>query len=178
MSELSDIRNAIKEMAKNQDEIYSILGTVSAIDENALTCDVVPLFEAPDLLDVKLMPLSADGEVKKGFLRIPKIGAVVIVTMLSADEGYIATESQLEKLYVNGENYGGLVMIMELVKKLNALENKVNSIISTFNTHTHPYVNIAAPATTSPSATPVTGSLTLTKKIDLENTTVVHGNGQ
>ena len=85
--------------------------------------------------------------------------------------------SKLSEIQLNGKNYDGLVKINDLVDKLNALENKVNSIISTFNTHTHPYVNVSSPATTSPSTSPITGTLTPTQKIDLENSTVKQGNG-
>ena len=180
MSEKSDLRQAMQNFLRTETEkeVYSIKCVVADIDLTTNTCDCVPLLDKPDILGVHLMPKDEDGALKKGFLLIPKIGSVVYVTMLSDDEGFISSFSEVEEIHLNGDSYEGLIKIADLVNKLNTLENKVNSIISTFNGHTHPYVNVVTPAATSVTATLVVGTLTPTQQADIENPLVKHGNGE
>lgn len=166
------IRESLKKLTQTNEEIYSIVCSVDSVDTTNNTCDCTPKDGSADLLGVRLMAQN-----QTGFLIIPKVNSIVVVTMLNRSTGYVALFSELSEIHLNGKNYDGLVMINDLVTKLNNLENKVNSLISTFNAHTHPYVNVSAPATTSPSTTPVVGTLTPTVKVDLENKTVYQGNG-
>lgn len=172
MADNNSIKEAIRELVKTDDVLYSVLCTVKSVDTTNNICDCEPIDGSADLLEVRLMAQN-----ETGFLIIPKIDSVVVVTMINKYTGYVAMFSEVEKIYLNGDNYDGLVKIGDLVDKLNNLENKVNSIINTYNTHTHPYVNVSSPATTSPSASLVVGTLTPTQQTELENTTVVHGNG-
>ncbi|MCD6017285.1 MAG: hypothetical protein K0S53_406 [Bacteroidetes bacterium] len=185
MSNKNDIKSAIRSLARNDDEIYSILCTVSSVDLDNNTCDCVPINEAPDLLDVKLMPKDEDGEVKKGFLIVPVIGSVVVVTMLNNEDGHVTMFSEVEEIQLNGKNFKGIVKIEELVDKLNNLEDAFNNHISNYNnhitaynTHTHAGVTVGGGMTgiTTPD-TPDTQNLTLTQVSDLENDTVLHGDG-
>ena len=172
MADNNSIKEAIRELVKTDDVLYSVLCTVKSVDTTNNICDCEPIDGSADLLEVRLMAQN-----ETGFLIIPKIDSVVVVTMINKYTGYVAMFSEIQKIYLNGDNYDGLVKIGDLVDKLNNLENKVNSIINTYNTHTHPYVNVSSPATTSPSASLVVGTLTPTQQTELENTTVVHGNG-
>lgn len=172
MADNNSIKEAIRELVKTDDVLYSVLCTVKSVDTTNNICDCEPIDGSADLLEVRLMAQN-----DTGFLIIPKVNSVVVVTMINKYTGYVAMFSEVEKIYLNGDNYDGLVKIGDLVDKLNNLENKVNSIINTYNTHTHPYVNVSTPATTSPSTSLVTGTLTPTQQTELENTTVVHGNG-
>jgi hypothetical protein len=83
---------------------------------------------------------------------------------------------EIDKIYLNGNDYGGLVEVGNLVTKLNNLENKVNDIIASFNSHTHSGVTVGS-GVTGTGTPPVTGNLTPTQKSDIENTTVQHGQG-
>lgn len=172
MANNNSIKQAIRELTKTDDVLYSVLCKVKSVDTTNNTCDCEPINGDADLLEVRLMAQSTDG-----FLIIPTVNSTVVVTMINKYTGYVAMFSGIEKIKLNGDNYDGLVKIGDLVDKLNALENKVNSIINTFNTHTHPYVNVSTPATTSPSTSPVAGTLTPTQQTELENTTCLHGNG-
>lgn len=70
----------------------------------------------------------------------------------------------------NGGNKGGLINITDLVTKLNNLENKVNTIISTYNSHTHTETD----SVTSVPLAILTGTLTPTQRANIEDTTVKH----
>lgn len=63
--------------------------------------------------------------------------------------------------------------MIDLTNKLNALENKVNQIISAFNNHTHILTLSTGTGTAAPTSSPVSGTLTPTNRADIENTLVV-----
>lgn len=168
---VDSIRTALKKLNETNEEIYSIVCTVDSVDTTNKTCDCTPKDGSADLLGVRLMAQN-----QTGFLIIPKVNSIVVVTMINRNTGYVALFSELSEIHLNGKNYDGLVMINDLVTKLNNLENKVNSIITTFNTHVHAGVTSGF-SSTSPSVTPIVGTLTPTVKANIENTTVLQGNG-
>lgn len=167
-----DLIDALRSLTKPNNDGYSKVCKVDKIDLTDNTCYCIPINGDADIVGVRII-----ANQDNGFLLVPEVDSVVVVSFLSDSSAYVSMTSKLSEIQLNGKNYDGLVKINDLVDKLNALENKVNSIISTFNTHTHPYVNVSSPATTSPSTSPITGTLTPTQKIDLENSTVKQGNG-
>lgn len=165
------ILDSIRQIAKTDDELYSIVCKAKNIDVVELKCDCEPLDGSADLLEVRLM-----AEQNTGFLIIPKNNSIVIVTMLNKFTGYVSMFSEVDEIQLNGDNYDGLVRISDLVTKLNNLENKVNTLITSYNTHVHPGVTSGVSSTAvTPSV--VVGTLTPTQQIDIENQTVKHGNG-
>lgn len=64
---------------------------------------------------------------------------------------------------------GGLVKIIDLTTKLNNLENKVNTLLSAFNSHTHLLTLTSGTGTAAPTVAPVVGTLTPTVRGDIEN---------
>jgi hypothetical protein len=173
MSSKNDIREAIRDMADKNESVYSIpcLIIKKSIDKTELICDCSPVNGDADLLGVRLM-----AEKNTGFLIIPKDESLVLVTMINKHTGYVAMFSEVEEIQLNGDNYDGLVKINDLVNKLNALENLVNNILTTLKATTIPL----APSGTYPFAplyTAFSNIAPITSKNDLENQTVLHGNG-
>jgi hypothetical protein len=169
MIENNAIKNAIRSLANTNEAIYSVICTIAEIDEDSNTCTCSPIDGvSADLLDVKLIAQESNG-----FIIYPKIDSQVIVTFLNKQSGYVSMCSEIDKIYLNGKNFNGLVKIDDLVTKLNDLENKVNALVAYSASHTHP---VSGPLA-GPTTTPVTGSLTPTVRGDLENTTVSHGDG-
>lgn len=85
-----------------------------------------------------------------------------------------------EVIELNGNNLGGLVMVEGALDKINQLENKVNDLISKFNSHTHLYVAPSIPIPgppipTAPVVVPEVPIAPTTVKSDLENEKVKHG---
>lgn len=163
---MSEIRDLIKTLVGPGSDRYYV-GEVTAV--NGLVCDVQPNDDTAELKDIRLC--AEDNS--KLFVVIPKVGSIVYVTMDSDTSGMITGYSEVETILLRGDANGGLVKVEDLVSKLNALENKVNELITAFNTHTH---ICAAPA--SPSATPVpliSGTLPVTTRSQIENTGVKHG---
>jgi hypothetical protein len=165
------IRKAIKELSKTGDEVYSIVCNVDSVDTAEKTCDCSPVDGKADLLGVRLMAQN-----QTGFYIIPKIGSIVVVTMINGFTGYVAMFSEVDEIQLNGDNYDGLVRVQELTDKLNNLEDAFNQHILLYNLHTHAGVMAGASSTTPPVA-PDTQVLVPTISTELENLTVLHGNG-
>lgn len=172
MADNNSIKQAIRELTKTDDVLYSVLCKVKSVDTTNNTCDCEPINGDADLLEVRLMAQNTNG-----FLIIPTVNSTVVVTMINKYTGYVAMFSDIEKIYLNGDNYDGLVKVGDLVEKLNNLEDLVNDLVTKYNTHTHPYVNVSTPAVTSPTTSLETTVLVPTQQTELENTTVLHGNG-
>lgn len=167
MNEITDIKDAIRRI-NPQTNNYSVVCNVSDIDTAKCVCNCTPIDGSAVLVNVRL-----NASDKDGFKLIPKDGSTVLVTLINKTTGYVAMVSEVDEIHLNGINEDGLVKVNDLVAKLNNLENKVNTIIATFNAHTHVASSFGSPTTTPPS--PVVGTLTPTVKTDLENIKVLHG---
>ena len=165
-----DLRDALRSLVKPNNDGFAKVCTVDSIDLTTLTCYCVPLNDDADIINVRLM-----ANIDNGFLLIPEVDSIVVVSFLSDSSAYVSLVSKVSEVHLNGKNFDGLVKINDLVQKLNNLENKVNTIISTYNAHTHVASSFGTP-TTTPVAL-VTGTLTPTIKQDLENITILQGDG-
>lgn len=166
------IRYSIKEIAKSTHNMIetSHICSVYSVDVTNNTCDVEPIDGSPMILDVKLITQD------DGYLIIPSVNSKVIVSMLDEDSGFVSMFSEIDyvkikvntEIWLNGDDYKGLVKVTELLQKLNNLENA-------FNSHTHPTAAVGPPSI----PTPVPGQipLTPTEQTEIENESVKHGNG-
>lgn len=78
------------------------------------------------------------------------------------------------EIKLNDGAMGGLVKVIQLTQKLNNLENKVNALITAYNTHVHTGVTTGAGSSAATPST-VSGNLTPTNRGDIENDKVKHG---
>jgi hypothetical protein len=78
------------------------------------------------------------------------------------------------KTTLNDGAMGGLVKVIELTQKLNALENKVNALITAYNAHVHSGVT-TGPGSSGPTPTQVSGTLTPTQRAEIENEKIEQG---
>lgn len=177
MSDYSEIKYNIMRLAETfgKDYIQLINGEVVTVNEGERTCVIKQVSGDADneIPDVKLLAESNDG-----FLKIPAVGSVVIIAVTRESIPFVLMFSDLKKVYsiqdqfqFNDGGFGGLVKVETLTDKLNNIENKVNSIINSFNAHTHP---VSGSATTVPAAL-IVGTLTPTNKAEIENDKVIHG---
>ena len=148
-----DLRTAIRRIV-GQGATVQVCEVIS-VDVDKRTAKVKDVGE----FTVTLMP-----EVSDGLLLKPSVGSTVCVL-----QGIIIAYSEIDEIWLRGQQFGSLIKITELVDKLNNLEDKVNSIVTTYNSHTHA-------SSSSPAVPLVTGSpLTPTTINDLENPNVKHG---
>lgn len=185
MSENSDMKRYMRELTNIAgEEIYSIRARVVEVDEEAMTCNCVPLLSGGDLLDVQLIPRDNNGVVGSkgiaggGVIFIPAVGSVVFVTMLTQSDGFVSMTSEVSHVWLGGDNYGGLIKIEELITKINNIEDKYNDVIAILKAVAIPlapsgtYLFSTIPAVAN--ATPLTN----TTKTELENPMILHGDGQ
>lgn len=178
------IQDAIRELGKaDAFEIYT--GTVEAVDENQKTIDV-KLNEAVIVPDVRLR-MSLEGD--EGFYVVPRKGSYVSIAELEGGVEYCLLQaSEVDKVLLkignttmaidkdgvvyNGGQNKGLVKVVQLTQKINALEDKVNQLITTLMS-----VQVAlAPAGVFPFA-PIFASvqpLPPTQQADIENDKIKH----
>lgn len=173
-------------------------GKARNINLNRCTCDV-ELGEELYLYGVKLKAI--EGGHNTGVVCEPKEGSMVQCAMVEGvDTNWvlvacsevksftvITEKSKLEVLdngevHLNGKDKGSTVVLEELVKRLNEIENKHNALVADFNGHTHLVNTYSAPvASQTPTPTPVQPSTSnvqpITTIVDLENPKVKHGSG-
>lgn len=170
------IISAIQKMTGtyNIDQVYLVTGKVTAVNETSGTCTVEAISgnASTEIQNVEFQTVVSDG-----VLIIPRVDSEVKVLFSKYTDPFIVQYSEVEKMYLaadlvqfNDGQLGGMVKVISLTDKLNAIENKVNSIITAFNSHTHTNGNLGAP--TGAPIVPITGTLTPTNKSDIENTTI------
>lgn len=173
------VRFALKRFLDSVSPKFGKSCIVKSVSADPLTglmiCDCESIEDGTVIEDVRICANFNDDTNKIGLVCVPKVESIVLVQFIGDSEAYVTMVSEVDFVYLNANTYGGLVKVQDLVTKLNNLENTVNTIITTFNAHTHVASSFGSPTTTPP--TPVAGSLTPTVKADLENTTVQHGDG-
>ena len=186
---MSEVQNLIRKMAgvaELPSRAALFAATVKTVDGR--TCTVVPV-GSPDEVLIENVRLNADIAGSAGMVITPLADTVVLVGRLSATDHVVVMCSEIEKIEItdgdatvliaegaitlNGGENGGLVIIAELVTKLNALEEKVNEILQTLQGVVVPL----APSGAYPLAkdfAAVTPLQPVTKVGDLENEKVKH----
>lgn len=174
-----ELRQVISKLAGTHlvDKTHMAIAQVVSVDLQACTCtvDMVTGKTSASRLTVSLMADVADG-----LLLVPAVDSTVIIAWSDHMLPYVAMFSDLQDVYLdatgkitmNQGTEGGLVKVRDLVTKLNAIENKVNAIISSYNGHVHPD---PVSGTTGTPTVPITGPLTPTQVVDIENPNVTHG---
>ncbi|QCW20330.1 hypothetical protein [Flavobacterium phage FPSV-S1] len=97
--ELIDI---LRQALKHNEEIYSVVGVVTAIDENKRTCTVQPSNGDAELHEVRLQT-NVSGSV--GLVQFPKIQSEVTISFFTKDLSFIAQTSIIDKIVLKIEGF-------------------------------------------------------------------------
>jgi hypothetical protein len=165
--EQEDLIRAMRELLGSKSSI--VPAVVKSRDAATLTC-VVELLDETEIPEVRLKAAIEDTTITDGLVQIPKAESTVLIGMIGNDSNTWAVlmYSEVDEvLFFDGSN-GGIPKVEPLVSKLNAIENKVNSLISYINGHSH------ASHGTPPAPLFSGGNLTTTEREDLENEKVKH----
>ncbi len=167
-------------------------GKAQNIDLDKCVCEV----DCGDdivLYDVKLKAIEQGKD--KGFYIVPKAGSYVTAAIVHNVEADMVLDNVSDvdsvayyfgdggkllltdkgEIYLNGDNYGPLIKIDELVSKINALEQKHNALVQKFNTHQHSGVFSGNSNTAVTTVISFDTIDQLTSKNDLKNDKVKHG---
>ena len=182
----AEIRDALRGMVREMMVDGALQATVKTVDKQAGTIVATGLKEDIDYFDVRLKAVVADGN-GRGIIAYPVLGSQVSIVVLDgidtmafvsqmsdiesflvkADNGVSIELTAAGKVLLNGDDFGGLVKVDELVKKLNKLERQLM-------THQHFYGTPASPIPTF--ANPVLNPpITPTLATELANPNVQHG---
>lgn len=183
-----NIRDSVRQLANTFNKSYLKVQVcnVDAVNESDYTCDCTPISGNED---TQIAGVLLNSEANAGFTLIPSIGSTVIVGVSDFDNlPFVMMFEEISKVLItvgdstleitnglfkfNGGSNGGMILINSMVDRMNKVENLVNDIISKYNAHTHPYINVATPANTSPTTSTETTTLTPTVKSDIENTAI------
>lgn len=200
---MSDLRNIIRQLAQPDGETVALVCTVDEVDKTARTIDCTPINEGAPLLGVNLQAnqeadygfclfpekgsfvvvgFVADGaagvvllteKIESAEIVIGDTSAVMDADGLRFDVGDISAHLDKNAVAFNGGDLGGLVKVEALTKRLNTIENDINSLKNVFSSW------VVAPqdggAALKAAAAPWSGSqLTPTKRDDYENKKVKH----
>lgn len=185
------------------DRVSVIPCTVNSVDLPSRTCDCTPIggTSITDLPGVQLQAESNDGllivpsigstvyviysernialvigwsDVDQ-IIQIASTGEEISLGLskIQLINGNSTLEVDGSVINFNGGNLGGLTKIVNLVSKLNNLENLLNSLIQDYNFHTHSGVTTGA-GVSGPILVQQAGSITPTVRADIEDTTVNH----
>lgn len=156
-----ELRDALKTLTKPNNDGYSKVCTVDSVDLVNRTCYCIPINEDADITEVRLM-----ANIDNGFLLIPEVDSVVVVSFLSDSSAYVALVSKVSEVQLNGTNFNGLIKIDEQTAKLNQLVTELQTQLGLIAT------GIAAGGG---SYTPAT--LSTFNKTDYENIKIKQGDG-
>lgn len=168
-----------------------MLCTVVSSDLSTRTCTVLPVTDNLSQFEAQLQCDIADG-----ILIEPLDGSTVRVMLSEICTPFVVQFSDIKSMYMvggtgsvkiydtavelNGDTYGGVPKVENTADRINRLEQKMNSFIAAFNTHTHATAAAGPPSppTIIPPATTPTNITPLTVRADLENIKVKHGDGE
>lgn len=193
---LIDAIQTIAGTNKPSDNTKRALARVTAVDVPTRTCTVDTL--TGTIFTLNKVALMA--QINDGFLMVPAIDSEVIVLYGTQVKTQVIMYSELQRVYAivgdsgfemlpdkvmfNDGSYGGMVIIEELVKRLNALEEDNNKLKKALGiVFTPPDLPTVAEGVTDACwkllkdnlLTYTNQEIEKTKKDDLENKTVLHG---
>lgn len=181
MSADRQIKESIQQLAGThlKDDVKFVDCTVDSIDVDSGICSATPIGENNP---TQITGIELEAEVCDGLLMIPVIGSTISVIYSTRNTPYVYKFSDIDAVYYYGNTwqfgdgkFEGLVKVIELTTKINALENLVNNLLNVLKSTSIPL----APSGTYPFA-PLYEALNainpITKKEDISNPNVTHGN--
>lgn len=191
---MDEFEKALRKKIKDMIPDSAIVGKVTSVDETNYTCNAMPLDNDAEIFKIRLKPTI--DTTKKGIISIPAVDSYVIIGIIDNSDAkpFLIWCSNFKKYYIigdggntlefkddgtiliNGDSHGGLPKVVEVKNKLNAIETKINNLITVFNTWT-PVANDGGAALKTALTSWVTTSMTQTTTTDLENPKVKQGAG-
>lgn len=161
------------------DQVTYINAIVESVDLPSRSCSCTAIDGHTEyyLPTVKLMAVVDDG-----LLIEPVVGSTVKVIFSVNIEPFVCQFSEIQNITIiaktnitfNDGSYGGMIIIQELVAKINLLENDLNTLKSMFAAW--PVIPSDGGASLKAATAPWSGaSITLTEIEDLENPMITHG---
>ena len=179
MDRSKEIKEAIRSIAGVPGMMF-VMGKVESVGDE--TCSV-KIADRLVINDVRLNA-SADGNADNILIK-PKVGSMVLMADLSGGElrslvviSFSALDTMTVmfdgEVVINGGENEGLVKVVELTKKLNAIINDINSLKSVFKTRWTPMVYDGGAALKLAASSWYGSDLATISKEDIENDMIKH----
>lgn len=120
------IKESIQRLADKGEVVYSIIGTVIAIDHEARTCDVAPNDNTDAVLYEVMLQAAFDSNT--GIVIFPKVGSDVIVTMLDRNTGYVALMSEIENIEIKTTSVDIKAEVTQLYEMLEKMLDTIKGL--------------------------------------------------
>lgn len=173
MSDNRTIQVAIQHLAgtHDSDTVYAMDAVVESVDQSTRTCvvTVVAGRVANQIPDVRLMATVDDG-----ILCIPTIGSNVTILVSTYSDPYITSFSSIDSIILRGGDLGGLVKLLIALSSFNQLEKDLNNLKNLISGWA-PISGDGGAALKTILTSWFSTKLTITKRIDLENTAITQG---
>ena len=178
MDRSKEIKEVIKSIAGVPGMMF-VMGKVESVGDE--TCSV-KIADRLVINDVRLNA-SADGNADNILIK-PKVGSMVMMADLSGGElrslvviSFSALDTMTVmfdgEVVINGGENEGLVKVVELTKKLNAIENDINNLKSIFSSWV-PVVYDGGASLKVAAASWAAQTLATTSQKDIENPEIKH----
>ncbi|MCF6184357.1 MAG: hypothetical protein L3J56_06970 [Bacteroidales bacterium] len=160
--------------------LFSVKGKVVKVDEDKRTCEVEPDSGEANYVGVRLQALESENT---GVLFVPEQGSDVIIHFIDNDESFVVKTSKVSKveiitedgdIWLNGDDFGGLIKIEELKKQLQKNTQRIDTIINVLKS-TITSVALHPNPGWSAIINPIVSALQKEDYSKIENETVKHG---
>jgi len=119
---LANLRDIVRELIKDNEEIYSMVCKVVAVDETLRTCDVEPIDGSAAIFDVRL---QSKNETGVGLVAFPSVDSDVTVTFISKELAFVSCTNQIDRVQLN---IGEMSLMMDAENFEKSVKNiKINT---------------------------------------------------
>ncbi len=164
------ILQAIKALGKGNEKTF-----VAVVEDNYPDKDIVDVRDLSGTMYIDVRKRAAVGKPAAGILITPTNGSSVLVSRIGdSDELFIAMFSEIESIKIDGGENAGMVKVIELTKRLNAIEKSINDLKNVLKSWTPPAAPDGGAALKALSASWSNTQLEETQRSALENEKIKH----
>lgn len=165
-----ELGSALEKLIKSMNRSKTLIdGVITNVNSN-YTCDITVLG-----VPISGVPINVLIGSQTDFYIVPKINTPCLVTFRDGDmqRPQIIQFHQADKVvFFQGLN-GGMILINDMVQRMNNVENLLNDLIAKYNQHTHILTLTSGTGTAAPTTTIETQTATLTQVSDIENQQII-----
>lgn len=128
------ILEAIKALGRGSQKTF-----VAVVEDNYPDKDIVDVRDLSGTMYIDVRKRAAVGNPCVGILITPAVGSSVLVSRIGdSDELFIEMFSEIESIKIDGGQNDGIVKVVELTKRLNAIETSINQLKNVIKSWTPP----------------------------------------
>lgn len=119
---MANLRDIVRQLIKDNEEIYSMVCKVVAVNEAARTCDVEPINGEAGIFDVRL---QSKNETSVGLVAFPSVDSDVTVTFITKDLAFVSCTNTIDRVQLN---IGEMSLMIDAENFEKSVENiKINT---------------------------------------------------